>query len=941
VLRYPPAAILLTALALGAPPSVRRLVPSDSPVVTIQSIALDSAGNSYVTGALQGGPFEARFLRTTDLGATWTRIAAPDEVTSLVPDPVDPQVLFGLANAAIHKTSDGGRIWRVVYRGTVSSLAIDPANRDRIAAITPDGLIRSLNRGETWTPGAMLYYGGPLVTDPSGSGALLVVGPSAISRDWGATIEYLKLPAPWSISAAAFDPVRRGWIYVGTSAGSTGAFYVSTDFGATWTARTAPSRFFLRTLALDPDVPDLIVASGIEGIFRSVDAGVSWKRVEGITSLDGASALVSRRCASTGGLFAKISGLGSYGASFSLDFGVTWQAPQLTNIASVSAGGGCSFYVVRTESTDAVVTKLAPDGAVVWTTNLGGLDGDTPIRLAVDSVGSAYVVGNTTSPDFPMTLPRLGPRGPNTVFLTKLTPQGAVDYSVLIGGESNTTVTGVAVDRARNAYVAGNTLAGRFPVTGGAMVAEKEATSYSGFVAKFAPGGTLLAATYLGPSYSTPLAIAIDSTDQPTLLGRGDLPGYPAPDPQTAFLARLDPTLSRIDRAMHLPTRFHETAALAIDAEGSPIVAANGYGLEALGAYESPRSPAPCRSKSASVSDLAIEKLRSADWKTVYRAVLHTPCGVQVRDAAVDRAGAPVVTLSAAVGLPLSRPTIGAPLCQQFSGAVARLSRDGAQLDYASYLDNCPGAPPGATIPAPAAGLSLDRIANTFSGDPTGVVEGGLFTLAVAGVALPAIDLGLNGAEPLPTTLSGVEVRFDGVPAGIVQTAAGRVVVVVPHRMSKRGATRRETAVQLYVNGAASNVVRMPVADSLPGLLTADFLYPAAHEFLAVAYALNADGTVNSRDNPAAPGSTLTFFATGMGSPPVPVYSSWRPLFPASGPETVEPLSGFLPAIWRVKMTVPSAPPGSEVRQVSVGLRFGLTPSSIPYASNGVSIFVK
>jgi uncharacterized protein (TIGR03437 family) len=108
-----------------------------------------------------------------------------------------------------------------------------------------------------------------------------------------------------------------------------------------------------------------------------------------------------------------------------------------------------------------------------------------------------------------------------------------------------------------------------------------------------------------------------------------------------------------------------------------------------------------------------------------------------------------------------------------------------------------------------------------------------------------------------------------------------------------------------------------------------------------VAYALNADGTVNSRDNPAAPGSTLTFFATGMGYPPVPVYSSWRPLFPASGPEAVEPLSGFLPAIWRVKMTVPFAPPGSEVRQVSVGLRFGLTPSSIPYASNGVSIFVK
>ena len=136
----------------------------------------------------------------------------------------------------------------------------------------------------------------------------------------------------------------------------------------------------------------------------------------------------------------------AHAAAFSLDFGTTWQSPQLSYVQSVSAGGNCSFYVIRQPSTDVVVTKTG-----AWSTYLGGSDADTPVRLALDSSGNTYVLGNTTSPDFPATLPRIGPVGPNAIFLAKLTPTGAVAFSVLIGAEQNNIGTAVAVSSAGGA----------------------------------------------------------------------------------------------------------------------------------------------------------------------------------------------------------------------------------------------------------------------------------------------------------------------------------------------------------------------------------------------------------------------------------------------------------------------------------------------------------
>ena len=67
--------------------------------------------------------------------------------------------------------------------------------------------------------------------------------------------------------------------------------------------------------------------------------------------------MVSHRCSPTGGLFARVSGPGSFAAAFSPDFGVTWTTPRLSRVTSVTAGASCAVYATRDGTTDAFVAK--------------------------------------------------------------------------------------------------------------------------------------------------------------------------------------------------------------------------------------------------------------------------------------------------------------------------------------------------------------------------------------------------------------------------------------------------------------------------------------------------------------------------------------------------------------------------------------------------------
>jgi hypothetical protein len=125
----------------------------------------------------------------------------------------------------------------------------------------------------------------------------------------------------------------------------------------------------------------------------------------------------------------------------------------------------------------AFVTKLNATGtAFVYSTYLGGTVIDEGFAIAVDAAGSAYVVGGTFSPDFPVTTgafqtlcsPELsnnaiksacGFEGSANSFLTKLSADGkSLVYSTFIGGDDRQgadTAYGVALDAKNQAYVVG------------------------------------------------------------------------------------------------------------------------------------------------------------------------------------------------------------------------------------------------------------------------------------------------------------------------------------------------------------------------------------------------------------------------------------------------------------------------------------------------------
>ncbi|HUO05567.1 MAG TPA: SBBP repeat-containing protein, partial [Candidatus Binataceae bacterium] len=136
---------------------------------------------------------------------------------------------------------------------------------------------------------------------------------------------------------------------------------------------------------------------------------------------------------------------------------------------------------------DAFVTKLSATGSsLIYSTYLGGAGNDTGNSIAIDSAGSAYVTGQSGSSDFPTTAGAVQNtlNGARDAFVTKLTADAsAVAYSTYLGGSTDESGDGIAIDSTGSAYVAGQSNSFDFPVTPGAFQSTLNGTS-NAFVAK-------------------------------------------------------------------------------------------------------------------------------------------------------------------------------------------------------------------------------------------------------------------------------------------------------------------------------------------------------------------------------------------------------------------------------------------------------------------------
>ena len=134
-----------------------------------------------------------------------------------------------------------------------------------------------------------------------------------------------------------------------------------------------------------------------------------------------------------------------------------------------------AFQTSTAGGTDAYVAKVNPFGTgLVYSTYLGGSGLDQALAIAIDSVGNAYVTGSTQSANFPI-VPgafQTTNAGGFDAFVTKLNPFGTgLVYSTYLGGSGDDHGVGIAVDALPNpnAYVTGLTLSTNFPTTPGAF----------------------------------------------------------------------------------------------------------------------------------------------------------------------------------------------------------------------------------------------------------------------------------------------------------------------------------------------------------------------------------------------------------------------------------------------------------------------------------------
>ncbi len=205
------------------------------------------------------------------------------------------------------------------------------------------------------------------------------------------------------------------------------------------------------------------------------------------------------------------------------------------------------------------VLKVSKTGAQVFSTVLESgatVTNDTANAVAVDPGNLAYVVGTSTGNLYTTANAYQGTNGGGEdAFIVKVNVDGtAFDYASYLGGSGNDEGWGVAVDVNGAAYITGLTKSQNFPMANpltnlasvngvqmSALSAEQNA-----FVTKFIPGGSALAfSTYLGGTISTDsdggtaIAVHENATSDNDMYVAGvtnsaDFPVYPVAAPAAA-----------------------------------------------------------------------------------------------------------------------------------------------------------------------------------------------------------------------------------------------------------------------------------------------------------------------------------------------------------------------------------------------------------------------
>ncbi len=448
---------------------------------TGNAIAVDSAGNAYVTGMTNSTNFPTvNALQSTYVAAEDTAFVAK----------LNPS-----GSALVYSTYLGGNSF-----DSGNGIAVDSAGNAYVTGETASTNFPTVNAfqpsnsgedafvAELNPSGSALVYSTYLGGNGENSGNGIVVDSAGNAYVTGSTINSTNFPTVNAIQpsnnyanntfVAKLNPGGSALVYstyLGGDGYNFGNGIAADSAGDAYVTGTTNASNFPTVNALQPS------HGGAQGTFNAFIAKIN---------PSGSALLYSTYLGGNAGFGGGPSGTEGQGIAVdsSGNAYVTGETSS-TDFPTVNAiqSSCCGVFEY-----DAFIAKINASGsALVYSTYLGGgFDGG--YGIAVDSSGDAYVTGLTSDTVPTVNALQSSNGGDENAFVAEINPSGsALVYSTYLGGNSDNYGNGIAVDSSGNAYVTGATSANNFPTVNALQPSNGGGFSFNAFVAKIFPAISL------------------------------------------------------------------------------------------------------------------------------------------------------------------------------------------------------------------------------------------------------------------------------------------------------------------------------------------------------------------------------------------------------------------------------------------------------------------